>query len=364
MNCIICFEDLKDTEEDGETNYIECLNKCKNYVCIPCFTSFLDISLKDKTEQKCPECNSCYGYSDVKNKINIEKFVNLTIDNFTKTNTEVYDSVKNRLSLEKVLEKVRAERIEFVNKNMPKAIALVTRISLSKKLRTINKQNEKSFKEKITSNKRKCIVYACSGKLEPSEDKLTCTLCELKFCKHCEKILKSGHVCNQNEVESISAVNSMIKCPTCEFPVIKADGCNIIHCASCNSVFNYSSGKLLDEPIHAANKHLNLKSSHNLYDYYKDSYSKEIINTLFNFEMNIPILPSNEKLENILLKIEESKDPKKLKELKIKFVKEYEEYMILRMAHKKYLNKITNIELLHEKKELTLEKLNEIINGI
>ena len=62
--------------------------------------------------------------------------------------------------------------------------------------------------------RRFCMNISCDGFL--NED-LTCLTCLHQFCSHCEKQLDEGHICKQEDIDSVDVIRSCVKCPTCNF---------------------------------------------------------------------------------------------------------------------------------------------------
>ena len=67
--------------------------------------------------------------------------------------------------------------------------------------------------------------------------------CDTVFCKDCEKEKKAGHVCLQEDIESVQSVKELPRCPNCQIAIFRSDGCDAMTCASCQYKFNYKTGE-------------------------------------------------------------------------------------------------------------------------
>lgn len=97
-----------------------------------------------------------------------------------------------------------------------------------------------------------CPNEKCNGFLD---NKYTCGVCETKMCSKCEVIEIEGHVCNNDNVETVKMKRKECKaCPNCSTVTYKQDGCSQVFCpAPCAKAWNFNTGKLDKGPIHAPN---------------------------------------------------------------------------------------------------------------
>jgi hypothetical protein len=150
------------------------------------------------------------------------------------------DMVKKRIQEAKVIENIRAERLNYLEKEYPKAIAIVAKLAFQNKLRALDKQKSKIVNAQVNKSNRICMNTTCNGFLDPN---FVCMTCETEFCNICEKKVKQNHVCKQEDLDSVNIINNMIKCPGCTLPVFKDEGCDSITCSNCSTNFQYSTGK-------------------------------------------------------------------------------------------------------------------------
>jgi len=95
---------------------------------------------------------------------------------------------------------------------------------------------------------RTCPSENCRGFIE--ED-WKCGLCKTQFCKKCNEKLTENHKCDQQTVKTMELINKDTRpCPKCGTMIHKIDGCAQMWCTSCNTAFNWKSGKIETGRIH------------------------------------------------------------------------------------------------------------------
>ena len=95
---------------------------------------------------------------------------------------------------------------------------------------------------------RMCPSEECRGFIE---ENWKCGLCKQQFCKHCNEKVEENHICNPKTVETITLINKDTKpCPKCGIMIHKIDGCAQMWCTSCNTAFDWRSGKIETGRIH------------------------------------------------------------------------------------------------------------------
>jgi len=94
---------------------------------------------------------------------------------------------------------------------------------------------------------------ACMGYIINS-----CGICGTKVCKECNEILLPEHACSPENVASWTAIKeSSVGCPKCGTQIQKVSGCNQMWCtvANCNTAFDWSTGRIINGPIHNPHYH-------------------------------------------------------------------------------------------------------------
>jgi hypothetical protein len=112
--------------------------------------------------------------------------------------------------------------------------------------RMVNLRNNKA----ITTKKfvMKCVMNECRGFLS---EKYVCGLCNEKICKDCHSPIRDEHVCNPDEVATITELNKTTKpCPKCQVRIYKTDGCDQMFCISCHTAFSWRTGEIEEGVIH------------------------------------------------------------------------------------------------------------------
>lgn len=237
LMCSICFCPFN----DGEYTY-SCANPaCAARCCIECIASLISFSEKSSLLPTCPStnCNAIFILSGLQN-LNlgiIKLYESACFSFFCK---EQSDNIKKRIAEQQIVNKIRDERLKFIEKSFPKSITLVANLTFKDKLKQLDKQKTAIVNLKIRNSSKACLIGVCGGFLDPD---FVCMNCSTPFCKYCEKKLTANHKCNQEDLDSVNLVNNMIKCPGCKLPVFKNEGCDSITCSNCQTNFSYSTGK-------------------------------------------------------------------------------------------------------------------------
>lgn len=236
--CPICFCDIEKNDES-----YHCSNhNCKTIVCQDCIESLIKFSKKENVLPSCPQtgCNGIYILRNLKGltKEIIQEYYLSCLNTFLKSKG---DSIKKELEQKKIIEKIRNEKIKFIQDSYPKAIYLTAKIVFGSRLRKLNRRKQKIVKTKLSLSNKKCMFAFCDGYLN---DKYICMSCDTKFCKKCEKESKQNHKCLQNDIDSVNVINNLVKCPKCLLPIFKSYGCDYMKCSNCNTNFMYSTGQI------------------------------------------------------------------------------------------------------------------------
>ena len=187
--------------------------------------------------------------------------------------------------------------------------------------------------------------------------------CDTNFCLKCEKIKRDEHKCKETDVQNIEFLKTISQCPNCKIPIEKSEGCRSMKCANCHTMFDYYTKDKADHG--GSNKDINIKEKIKLSNEYKKIYSEEIIKLLMLFEQTIPTVDfekNNQKILNIVTEyVSNGKTNTEEYSLKVSMI--YSKICLFEYKYKVTLNKISEIEDLHEHNELTYSNLKKIING-
>jgi len=109
---------------------------------------------------------------------------------------------------------------------------------------------------------KQCNQNDCKGFLENnSEEKgWKCSLCDKFTCRKCQEPLidiideegkKIKHECNEDIIINLKEMKKDTKpCPKCGTGIFKIDGCSTMFCISCQTYFDWNSGKIHNKAVH------------------------------------------------------------------------------------------------------------------
>ena len=236
VDCLICFCPIE-VGFEHQCSDIRCTGK----ICRECLTLLIEFSAKESVMPKCPntDCRSYFILADLVgiSFYSYQKYRDACLDFFLKDHG---DNIQKQLQEIAIIKKLRKERQKFITTNYPKAVALVASITLTSKLKRLEKQKSKILHNQMQQSYRSCMNLTCTGFLDKN---LVCMTCQSEFCSKCEILLKQGHKCKQIDLDSVNLVNNMTKCSGCKLPVFKDEGCDSITCSNCGTKFLYSTGK-------------------------------------------------------------------------------------------------------------------------
>lgn len=351
--CIICY--------CNENFTLKCADKfCNTRICEECFETYLNHCLSEKSLCKCLNqyCKS-YIISDSFKKENnyYDLYKKVLLTAFMHSQGP---EVKDKINISKLVGDLRQRRKQFI-KTFPKSIELVIDIALSKKLNNIGKQNKLYVKNLVTKSNRMCMNSHCSGKMNQEENYFECLKCSTKFCKECEKVLKENHICKKEDIDSLKLISEIPKCPKCNIAIERSEGCNGMTCASCQTTFDYSTGKISD---HGSNNIIVGPQKKKFKFDFKQTYPEEIGRRLFTIENNEPKEPSiimlNNAIKKLLIKQEEDQNNDD-NVIENDVIKSFEKYLKSKLCYVNFINVTIYVSELHQTEKLTVFELDDII---
>lgn len=352
MSCIICLFPI-----DG-TKFTCCNPSCHEVFCDECLTALIKYSIEEVLLPICPSrnCQQTLLLCDIKSlgKDVIKEYEKCCLQFFLKTDG---DGVKQKIQEKQLLDHLKKERQQFITQTYPAPIALIASISFKNKLNKLEKEKQEVAKEQELLNKRKCMHGQCSGHLD---DDFQCDTCETKFCTKCEKRLGKKHICKKEDLDSVSIVNDMVRCPGCKLPVFKNVGCNHITCSNCDTKFDYVTGEISDHGSTNAKLNVDLDQIKPLSFTHKDKLSKEAYELLVEIEGNKPKEVTKEVISNALKGYYTKDDPT----CGGKVVRALERYYLGQIGMKKYRRKMIKLEdMLNEgkKDEKIMKQLQKMV---
>ena len=320
--CGICL-----AEED--TAVICPSNKCNSIICNLCFEEMMDFCLTEGKMICCTNnlCEQQYPKTTIPDNL-LEKYVRVTHNYLSKTHSDIIEEGKSYRAMVQTLQE---EKKKFIQTKFPKAISLVVTVSYPHALNKISRNNEKLTKASIQS--RRCINFVCKGKMIQEKDLWKCLVCKGKFCFQCEMEYKMGHYCKESDVESVKAVQNMVKCPKCKCPAVKSQGCNSITCAVCRTNFDYLTGEHSISGNHTHDEALGLKEHVSLLEMYQN-YNDELKEILVEIDAKHPKIPTLKPIISLLEKDANSEE----------ITKKYSSYLLRMCKISNYMNAIGAIE--------------------
>ena len=109
---------------------------------------------------------------------------------------------------------------------------------------------------------KQCNQNDCKGFLENNIDEKgwKCSLCDKFTCRKCQEPLvdtideegkKIKHECNEDIISNLKELKKDTKpCPKCGTGIFKIDGCSTMFCISCQTYFDWNSGKIHNKSVH------------------------------------------------------------------------------------------------------------------
>lgn len=221
---------------------------CDAAVCGDCFEALIDYCHQNFKEMpSCPNvsCRGEYKFASVCEFAPGKKdlFIEIVQERFNGIDRE-----KEETKLNKKLAKL--ETVEFLRREVkkrlerhPPAIAETIKLGgMTKQLNAILLKNEK--KRVAFIQRLRCPVFSCKGFLTLIRDETMCIKCEVKICEECGEIkLGTNHECERDNIESAKMLKNIARCPKCNVPATKGDGCNFITCPYCNTNFHCATGE-------------------------------------------------------------------------------------------------------------------------
>lgn len=94
-----------------------------------------------------------------------------------------------------------------------------------------------------------CPKADCVGFLSSA---FQCMVCSTEVCKRCHAIKAPGsHTCKESDIATVKTLKSDSKsCPKCKVLIFKTEGCNQMFCTHCKAVFDWTTLRILNGPVH------------------------------------------------------------------------------------------------------------------
>tara|TARA_Y100000389_G_C17470452_1_gene530009 strand:+ start:1737 stop:3077 length:1341 start_codon:yes stop_codon:yes gene_type:complete len=116
-------------------------------------------------------------------------------------------------------------------------------VNLKKQLRELNSSNFTNH-----PSIRPCCLPECNGMVDKS---WCCSKCLRKMCPLCYQVEDAGHICDENNINTVRLLNQNVKsCPGCGTYISKIDGCDQMFCVNCKTSFSWNSGNIITNKLH------------------------------------------------------------------------------------------------------------------
>ena len=213
---------------------IKCIY-CKKSACIQCIEKYLLSSIH---QPHCMHCRKEYSY-----EFQLYNFNKSLMNKFKTHSSNIHFEREKTLlpEAQQHLEKLaRAREIDRQIAELKQTI----RDMLTTRYNILN-GSIKLEKVKIT---RPCPGDECRGFLSTQ---WKCGVCQQKFCNKCHDKLSDDHVCDPDKLKSAELIKKQCKnCPKCGVHTFKISGCPQMWCTSCNTAWNWNTGRIETGIIH------------------------------------------------------------------------------------------------------------------
>ena len=356
--CSICFCPFELTE----SKYTCADPKCNIMTCAICLEALIIFSEKGNLIPTCPS-NDCNGIYIVSSLINISSetikiYENACLNFFLK---DQGDNIKKKIEEKKIVDKIRDERLQFLEQKFPKGIAFVAKLAFTDKLKQLDKQKSNIINLKLKNAQKSCLNSTCNGFLDPN---FVCMSCLVEFCNKCEKKLTMQHNCKQEDLDSVNFVNNMIHCPGCKLPIFKNEGCDSITCSNCGINFLYSTGKIGGHGSANAKINVDVTKKTHISNDFSTSIPLDCLPLILQLEALQPPLKSKDAiLTPIKLYIQSGKNKNLYARDLSKKIDLYTKFKYNNIHYHKCLVEISDI-LEKKQYDILKNRLVEIIDGI
>lgn len=163
------------------------------------------------------------------------------IDQLSKYISELRELAKNER--EKIREKYNMVTSEYNNEFDQQILPIYDQIH---EYETHREHLRFKIKNKNATDKPKfvkaCPSEYCRGFLN---EKFGCGLCKTQFCDKCHGKKEDQHICNKDDVATVSFMAKDTKpCPKCGEGIYKIDGCDQMWCPCCHTAFSWRTGNV------------------------------------------------------------------------------------------------------------------------
>ena len=242
MDCTICTEKF-----NVSTRKPVCCPQCDIKICRECVTTYMLDS--DSHQDHCMNCKKPWS-----RKFFASQMTKVFMNREYKRRREeaVFDLQKARLEAtipyveckkrRKTLQNQLSEQWRKLDEIHREIRDTNSKIEVENRFFYGREGNTEENKKRSTSRGH-CIKESCNGLVDQT---WKCSTCETPVCNRCMKKREEGHICNEQDVQSMQLIRSDTKpCPKCGVRIHLIEGCNQMWCTSCNTAFNWRTMQLI-----------------------------------------------------------------------------------------------------------------------
>ena len=144
-------------------------------------------------------------------------------------------------------EQYKEAEMEKYTTNMDKHAIIRRMLAISEPERQSRYRNNPNAATFMNSSKNSTKAYIkpcgkneCKGYVNKSDN--TCELCKTEYCPRCMEEKCEGHVCKEEDVQTVKLLRKDTKnCPSCATLIHRISGCPDMFCVNCNTAFNWNT---------------------------------------------------------------------------------------------------------------------------
>ncbi len=219
MSCAYCYD-------ENISPVISCQLKCNNISCQECLQNMADIAVEDATYPQC-HCGAHFNFSET------EHILMPCYRKFIERLREPIDIKTTQIETVAIMKKV-----DWLS-SIPVVYKEYIEEFFDAKLTLLCKTQAKQEVHHETVDDIKCPFAYCPGTIVDTR----CKICNRILCLTCNLEKFDPHECKPEDIESLNAIQKMIKCPNCKTKIYKIDRCDSMTCAICKTNFSYETGE-------------------------------------------------------------------------------------------------------------------------
>lgn len=246
MDCCICFTPTSTS--------VTCSNRiCSATICYKCICDMIAFCTQNYYQMPaCPaqNCEGEYLYSVIKPALSPEfeqQYENICSKHLERDGDDADEKSRRKALKADMIQQLRQQNRQIIATFPPAISRIITLGGLEPRYKAILVANE-TFRTGIVAGTivplSPCLAMMCKGSMVENGSSLKCDKCGLIMCSECGNLKTDPHICKQEDIESKKVLKSIIKCPTCNVPTTKGEGCKFVTCPMCNTNFHSDTGEM------------------------------------------------------------------------------------------------------------------------